>query len=123
MTEYEAEDSAKEAEQNALGEQLADQPHTPGTKRDADRNLLPANARAGKKQIGHVGTGDEQHERHDGHQQNPAQHHRLPLRSIAASSKGVTVRLFPSLAPGYSFSRAAPEIFISACAWASVIPG
>ncbi len=52
-------DSAKEREQHALGEKLANEAALCGTERGAKREFPATAERAGEKKIGHVRAGDE----------------------------------------------------------------
>jgi hypothetical protein len=51
-------------QQNALGEQLPDEARSVGAERDAHCHFMPARRGAHQQQVGNVGAGDEQHERH-----------------------------------------------------------
>ena len=52
-------DSAKEREQHALGEKLANEPALCGTERGSKREFPATAERAGEKKIGNVRAGDE----------------------------------------------------------------
>src|SRR5947207_971711 len=52
--------SAPQGQQKTLGEKLTDQASTSGAQSSADRQLLLSRHSAGKQQIGHIDTGDDQ---------------------------------------------------------------
>ena len=56
--------AAEQAEQHALGQQLADESLPARAERRADRDFLLPAGRAREQQIGDVGARDQQHERH-----------------------------------------------------------
>jgi len=60
--------AAKQSVQDALGEKLADQAQTAGAERSAHGHLSLAPGGAGEQQVGNVGAGDEQDERHGAEQ-------------------------------------------------------
>ena len=66
--------SAHDTQQDALGQELADEPGPARTQRRPDRQLPAPGQRPRQDQVGHVRAGDEQHERHGAHQhqQGPA---------------------------------------------------
>ena len=55
-----AHDPAGHREDEALGEQMADQPDTTGAERDANRHVVAASRGARQHQVRHVDAGDEQ---------------------------------------------------------------
>src|SRR5262245_7369867 len=65
--EQNADRSANERQDDAFGQQLPDDPAPGGAKRQPQRNLFHSPRRAGKRQIGDIGAGDQQHERDRGH--------------------------------------------------------
>ncbi len=58
-----AKDAAGQREQDAFGQQLADDAAAPRADRGTDRNLTLAARRAGQQQVGDVGARDQQHKR------------------------------------------------------------
>ena len=62
-------------EQQALGDQLPDDPAAPGAERRANSNLARAGRRLPQEQRGGVGTGDQQHHAHDTPQEVQRQTH------------------------------------------------
>ena len=56
--------AAEQAEQQAFGQQLADQPAPARAKRGADGDLFLPAGRAREQQIRDIGARDQQHERH-----------------------------------------------------------
>ncbi len=59
--EDEADGAASDAEHDAFGKQLADHPGGAGPQRAPDGEFTSAARRTGKKQIGDIGAGDEEH--------------------------------------------------------------
>ena len=53
---------AEQAEQDALGEELPDQPRAAGAERRPHGDLARARLRARQQQVRHVDAGDQQHE-------------------------------------------------------------
>ena len=96
-----------------------------GAKRHANGDFLAAYRGAREKQIGHVGTGDEQNKPHDSHQQDASKEQRLPFRTVSGFGQGpqrdrlalicVWVLLFESgcndvhLGPSLSKRKTRPE--------------
>jgi hypothetical protein len=66
--EQETQQSARPREKETLGQELAYEPRSTGAERQAHRDLLLTRGRPSQQQIGHVEARDQQHERHDGHQ-------------------------------------------------------
>ena len=67
--------AGEQAEERALGEQLADEPSAARPERDADRDLAAPAGGAGEQQVRHVRAGDEQDEGHHAHEHGPGQGH------------------------------------------------
>ena len=73
--EQHAEHAAGERQQDALGQELAQQPAAAGANRHPDRHLARARRAAGQLQVGDVGARDEQQERDRAEQQLQAGPH------------------------------------------------
>ncbi len=65
-----AEETAEGREDQALGEQLLDEPAATGAEGRPDRHLLLAAAGPGQQEVGHVGAGDEEHQAHAGEEEH-----------------------------------------------------
>ena len=68
-----AERTARDRNQEALGEELPHQIGAPRTKRDTDGHLLAADRRAREQQVGDIRAGDEQYGGDGAHQHDQAQ--------------------------------------------------
>src|ERR1700683_1753844 len=80
-TQDDAQASAGERQQNALGEQLANDFGSAGTERDANGNLSPARHGTRPKQAGYVSAGDQQYQSNrseqNQHRGPDVRHHQL----------------------------------------------
>ena len=75
VSEQQTEGAAERGQQQALGEQLGDEPPAGGADGDADRDFAPAPRGAGEQKIRDVDAGDEQHEKHRAHYQQQGRLH------------------------------------------------
>ena len=81
--------AAGEAQEHALGQELADEPPAAGPQRGADRDLARARRGAGEQQVGDVGAGDEQHEADRAQQEEESRAdvaHQLSASEVVTSS-------------------------------------
>ena len=70
-------DAANHGQQQALGEELLNQPPPAGANRQPHRNLLPAAAGARQQQVGDVAAGNQQHQADHGHAEAAREHQLL----------------------------------------------
>lgn len=68
VREQQSERSAEDREQDALGQQLADEARPAGAERQPDRDLLAPLVRSGEQQVRDIGAGDQKHDPDDRHQ-------------------------------------------------------
>ena len=80
--QQDAGDAAADGQQQALGEQLADQPLAAGAHRRADGEFLAAGEGARQQQVGQIGATDQQHAER-GAEQRGEQHARTPGEFVA----------------------------------------
>ena len=67
MREEKAHEAAESGKQQALGEELPNDPHSASSQRSAHRYLLLTRTRPRQKQAGNVGARNEQDEANQGH--------------------------------------------------------
>ena len=92
--------AAGQTEQQALGQELPHQPQPPGAERGAGHDLAGAHGHAGEQEVGDVGAGRQQDERH--------RRHEHPQRSTDRPDDDVGERSEADADPGLAGLRAAP---------------
>ena len=78
-------DAADQAQQHALGKDLANDPASRRTERHAHRDIRAPRGAARQQQVGNVGAGNEKDNRREDHQQAQARA-RLLLQSLDAAA-------------------------------------